>query len=127
VLSVHDAVPTLMFATPVAYHRGRRGNPPGPSTAVASTGGIHAMDQPVVVVGVDERVPALRRSLSVEDDLDLPVVPSFTDVRAVVPDGHGARAVLASRDLPFEGGVLEGVVFGLHREVVLLRIRWKSF
>src|SRR5208283_4760875 len=42
-------------------------------------------------------------------------------VVTLVPDGHLAASVLALRYLPLERGVLEGMVLGVHCEMVLIR------
>ena len=43
-----------------------------------------------------------------------------------VPDHHRARAVLPLRDHPFEAGIVQRVVFGLHRQPLVSRIKRRS-
>ncbi len=80
-------------------------------------GGVHAVDHPVLAPRLEQHEPA-RRPLSVQDELDLAIRPLLHVVRAGVPDGHGAAAVLALRDLAVEGEVLHRMVLGVHRQVV---------
>ena len=83
-----------------------------------------AVDHPVLVVlaaGREQHVAAVQ-PLAVQDDLDLAVGPLQHLVGAVIPDGDGAAAVLAARDLAVESRVLQRVVLGVHGQVVLRRV-----
>ena len=84
------------------------------------------MDHPVPVLRLEEH-EAIGHPGAVEHELDLGVRPLLHLVVAAVPDRHLAAAVLAFGYLPLEGRVLEGVVLGVHREMVLLRRFGKPF
>ena len=82
------------------------------------------MDHPVLVVlaaGREQHVAAVQ-PLAVQEDLDLAVGPLQHLVGAVIPDGDGAAAVLAARDLAVEGRVLQRMVLRVHGQVVLRRV-----
>ena len=83
---------------------------------------IHPVDDPVLAVGLEERVPTLH-PLAVEGHDDLVVAQLVDLVLAAVPDAHRARAVVAVGDVALEVEVLERMVFGVHREVIALRCR----
>ena len=57
-----------------------------------------------------------------EDDHHFGVRPLLEIKVAPVPDGHLPAAVLPGRDLPLEGSVVQGVVLGVHGQVVGLRV-----
>ena len=83
---------------------------------------LHPVQQPVPVVGADQRVPALRL-LPVQHDDHLAVAPLLGDVGARIPDADGAAAVLPARDDAGEIRVVQRVVLGLHREPVVPGVR----
>ena len=76
------------------------------------------MDHPVAVLGLEEDVAA-RCLRTVQDELDLFVGPLLDVVVALVPDGHTTASVLSLRYFALEGGVLEGMVLCMDREMVL--------
>ncbi len=78
------------------------------------------MDHPVAVLGLEEHETP-RAPGSVEHEFDLGVRPFLDVVVARVPDRHLAAAVLALRDVALEGRVLQGMVLGVHGQMVLLR------
>src|SRR5216684_4719006 len=88
-------------------------------------GRIHAVDHPILAIGLEEHVPALH-SLSVQRDHDLAIRPLLGLVRTAVPDLHGATAVLALWDLTREVDVVQRVVLDVDGEVVLLGVRRDS-
>ena len=61
-------------------------------------------------------------ALAVERDHHLTVAPLVRLVRAGVPHVHRAAAVFALRDVAGKREVFHRVVFGVHREMVALRI-----
>src|SRR5690606_30668936 len=100
-----------------------------PTRLLGLTTRRHEVDEPVVLVAavaaarVDEREAARAVLLAVERDDDLlAVAPLLELVRARVPDGDLAGAVLALRDRALERPVRERVVLRLDGEVVLLRV-----
>ena len=86
---------------------------------------VHAVDHPVLLGAVPaplanrEQPVAARQALAVEGDLDLLLLPQVGLERALVPDRHGARPVLAGRDLAVEVQVLERMVLGVDRQPVV--------
>ena len=78
------------------------------------------MDHPIAVLRLEEDVTARHRR-TVEDELHLAVGPLLDVVVALVPDEHPAASVLPPRYLTLEGGVLERMVFGVHREMIVVR------
>src|SRR5216683_4614925 len=88
-------------------------------------GRIHAVDHPVLAIGLEEHVPALH-SPSMQHDHHLAIRPLLGLVRAAVPDLHGATAVLALWDLTREVDVVQRVVLDVDGEVVLLGVRRDS-
>ena len=93
---------------------------------------VVALDQkPVLLLPVeprrDER-PAAVQACAVELDGQLAVSLLLEElVGARVPDLDGAAAVLALRDLPVEGGVLEGVILDVDRERPRARLERHAF
>ena len=87
---------------------------------------LHPVRQPVLAVGLDQRVPAVD-PLAVERDDDFTalrgavgrvVVELLGLIGAGVPDDDLAAAVFALGDLARECQVLQWVVFGVHGEMV---------
>ena len=58
---------------------------------------------------------------AVQHELDLGVRPLLDVVVTGIPDRHSAAPVLALRDVTLEGRVLQGMVLGVHGQVVLFR------
>src|ERR1700687_4480241 len=87
---------------------------------------VHAVDHPVLTVGLEENVPALD-PIAMQGDHHLAVAPLVRFVRAVVPYRDLAPAVLAGWDLACEVDVVDGVVLYVHSEVVFLRICGDAF
>ena len=83
--------------------------------------GVHAVDHPVVAVGLEDRVPALH-PLPGEGGDHLVVAELLGLVRAPVPDLDRPRSVLALRDLALEPEVLERMILGADGQSVLLRV-----
>jgi hypothetical protein len=83
---------------------------------------VHAMDHPVVAIGLEQRVATLH-ALAVQHHDDLIGAELLGGVGAAIPDRHRARAVLTLRDVALELEVLERVILGVHRAVVAARIR----
>ena len=76
-----------------------------------------AVDHPVLAVGLEEHeVPG--GPSAVQHELHFRVGPLLGLVGATVPDGHGAGAVLARRDVAREGGVFNRVILGVDGQVV---------
>ena len=123
-----DAVP-LELEAPCVVRRRESGREPGHHRndlvghrlALRILRRIHAVDHPVLAVGLKEHVAALQ-ALAVEDDHHLPVRPLLDVVGAFVPDQDLARAVVALGDLAMKVDVVERVVLDVDREVVLLRV-----
>lgn len=87
---------------------------------------LHAVREPVLAVGLDQRVSAADL-LAVQGDDDLAalrgsvgrdVVELLGFVCAGVPDDHLAAAILPFGDLAVEGQVFQRVVLGVHGQVV---------
>ena len=87
---------------------------------------LHPVREPVLAVGLNQRVPAVDL-LAVQRDDDLApffgpvggIVPELLGlVCACVPHDHLARAVLPPRDRGFEGQVLERMILGVHGQMV---------
>jgi hypothetical protein len=97
----------------------------GQRLPVGILGRVHAVDHPVVAVGLEQRVPA-PGPIAVERDDHLVVVHLVRLVAPAIPDAHAPAAVLATGDVAFELEVLEGVVLGVHRQVVALRVDWDA-
>ena len=119
--------PVLRVARERACRLGHhRDDPLGHRLPVGIRRWIHPVDHPVIfgVAGLPDREQAVAavQPLAVEGDLDLAVLPLVYVVRAVVPDRHRARAVLALGYLPVELEVLEGVVLGADGQPVIGRI-----
>ncbi len=89
--------------------------------AIGILGWIHAVDHPVVAVGLEQRVPT-SGTFAVQRDDDLVVAHLVRVVGAAVPDAHRPAAVFASGDVALELEVLEGMILGVHREMVPLRV-----
>ncbi len=82
---------------------------------------VHAVDQPVLALGVDERVAALD-PLALQHHDHLVVAELLGHVGAPVPDLHRAGAVRALGDVAVELQVLERVVLGAHGQAVLVGV-----
>ena len=82
-------------------------------------GRAHAVDHPLIALGLEQGVLAVD-PFAVQRDDDLVVAQLLGLVRAGVPDRHRAGPVLALRDVAVEREVLERVIFGAYREVVRL-------
>ena len=92
---------------------------------------VHQVDEPLPFgvlalppAGVDEgELPGAAQAAALgagQRGDDLPAVDPFLEfVRAVVPDGDFAGAVLALGNGAFKRGVVQGVVLGLDGQVVL--------
>ena len=73
----------------------------------------------IPVLRLEQHVTA--RSLrAVKNELDLSNGPLLDVVDALVPDGHPTAAVLSLWYYSLEGEVLEGMILGVHREMVLV-------
>ncbi len=97
----------------------------GQRLAIRILGRVHAVDHPVVAVGLEQRVPA-PGPIAVQRDDHFVVVHLVRLVAAAIPDAHAPAAVLAPRDVAFELEVLERVVLGVDRQVVALRVEWDA-
>ena len=78
-----------------------------------------AVDHPVAVFRLEQHEVALGPR-AVEGELDLGVGPLLHLVVAPVPNRHAATSVLSLGDFPLEGGVLKGMVLGVHGQAVLV-------
>ena len=119
-----DAVPLELPRPPVTCRRARaercvhRPQTFGCEFPLRILRRIHAVDHPVLAARVEQHVtPA--HAFAVEGHLHFLRLELVDLVRARVPHLHLARAVLPARDLPREGQVLERMVLGADREVVL--------
>jgi hypothetical protein len=114
-------------AVPLDLHRpavlvaGRRPGHREHGAQGAGQGQAFPVDHPLAALGLEQHVPA-GDALPVQHDLDLAGCPLERLVAAAVPDGDRARAVLAARDLPLEAAVLQGMVLGVHGQVVDRRV-----
>ena len=114
------AVP-LAFERPLACleagHRTLRGEHRGKRVEVEDVLVFHPVRQPLVAVGLNQRV-APRDSAAVQGDDDLIVQEFLGLVGARIPDDHLAGAVFASGDVALERGVFQRMILGVHRQVV---------
>ena len=82
---------------------------------------FHPVRQPLVTVGLDQRVAA-RDPLAVQGNDHLALFTGVIELLGVVgaeiPHDHLAGAVLPLGDRPLESAVLQRMVFGVHRQVI---------
>ena len=97
----------------------------GQRLPVGILGRVHAVDHPVVAVGLEQRV-STPGPIAVQRDDHLIRVHLLRLVAAAIPDAHAPAAVLAPRDVAFELEVLEGVILGVDGQVVALRVDWDA-
>ena len=79
------------------------------------------MNHPVLARSAKESV-ATRRPLTVKDHHDLVRTPLLQLERAVIPNTHVPAPVFARRNVSLERPVRQGVILGMNREVVPVRI-----
>src|SRR5580693_2081233 len=82
---------------------------------------LHAVRQPLVTVGLNQRItPGDPAAVQVDDHLPFfgGVIELFGVVGAGVPDDHLAAAVLPFGDVTLEAAVFQRMIFGVHCQMV---------